>query len=160
MAAAHRSGDPLDNKLRAEKFVAGQKSAIAEKKSYRLHYQDEPIGLVIMATPMEAEAWNRNSRAYFCHQATLGRECLPVLIWKEVRNESLDLVWRVIYTLNGKAADRLVSAKNKTDATREFNKTASVAARIVSVEPDKDLTAAVKESAPFDAPAAEDDTEF
>lgn len=143
MAAAHRCGDPVDNAARKNKYVRQVMACATEVKKYRLHYRKIPVGMVVLAHPMEAHAWNKNARAYFAHQATLGRRMLPLLEWQEVGQEAESFVWRVTYRNNGKEAEHVVSALTKAGAKREFESMAPVTAVIRSIERDDDVEGAV-----------------
>ncbi len=157
MAAAHRGGDPAENAARSKKALQRQADCLTEVKKYRLHYGDTPVGFVISARPMEIHAWNKNARAYYAHQTTLGREMLPILEWKEVGQQCESLVWRVVYKLNGKEGKLLVSALSKAGAKREAEDMLSVAAVIKSVERDDDIEGAIQSARAFNGATPDDD---
>jgi len=143
------SQDRIDNEIRKNdskgaKWLDQQKRSITEVKKYRLHYQSVPVGMVVSAHPMEANAWNRNARAYFAYQITLGRELLPLLEWKECADCNNSMVWKVVYKNNMTKSEMLVSADSAAAAKRQFNEMAPVTAVIVSIEQDKDVVGAVQ----------------
>lgn len=143
MAAARRSGEPDENAARQRTASAGAKNCITDVKKFRLHYGDVPVGVVVMARPMEVHAWNKNARAYYAHQLTLGRDMLPILEWREVGKASESVVWRVKFRNNTNDGEMLVSALSKAGAKREFDQMAPVTAVIKSIEKDDDVEAAV-----------------
>ena len=144
MSAARRSGEPDENKAKSDKAFQRITECYSEIKKYRLHYNDTPVGMVVSAHPMEAHAWNKNARAYYAHQCTLGREALPILEWKEVGQQCESLVWRVGYRENGKLREVLVSAMNKTQAKKQAEQMIPITAVVKTVEQDMDVEGAIK----------------
>lgn len=144
MSAARRSGEPDENAARSRKSLQRQAACRTDLKKYRLHYSETPVGMVISAPPMEVHAWNKNARAYYAHQITLGREMLPILEWKEVGQQSESLVWKVVYRRNGNEGQMLVSALTKAGAKREAENMLSVDAVIKTVEQDDDIKGAIQ----------------
>ena len=143
MAAARRSGDPSDNAQKQVRFLARTRSCLTDMLKYRLHYNEDPVGMVVRAHPMEIHAWNTNARAFFAHQISLGRESLPILEWRQVGKDAGSFVWRVKFRQNGKDDEKLVSAPSKAGARREFESMASVTAVIKSIEQDEDVEGAI-----------------
>lgn len=143
MSAARRSGEPDENAAKVRNYLSRGRDCITEEKKYRLHYNDTPVGMCVIARPMEANAWNKNARAFFAHQCTLGRDKLPILEWKEVGKDSESLVWRVAYKNNGIPMMLLVSAMNKTAAKKEAERMLPITAVIYSAEQDDDIEGAV-----------------
>ena len=157
ISAERRSGDPADNAARSRKALRRAADCITDVKKYRLHYGETPVGLVVSARPMEVHAWNKNARAYYAHQITLGREMLPVLEWKEVGQQTESLVWRVVYKNNGKEGKMIVSALTKAGAKREAENMLSVAAVIKSVEQDEDIEGAIQAARAMNGELTEDE---
>lgn len=143
-AAVNREGSPEDKAARSRRELARTRDCIADVKKYRLHYDQTPVGMVVAAHPMEVHSWNKNARAYYAHQITLGRELLPLLEWKEVGMASGSLVWRVVYRENGKEKQLFVSANSKSAAKREAEQMLSVAAVIKSCDQDEDVEGAIQ----------------
>jgi hypothetical protein len=143
LAAAHRSGEPEINAARSNRFFAQKAALNTDLKKYRLHYNETPVGMVTVAHPMEIISWNQNARAFASHQATIGREHLPILEWKEVGQEADGYVYRIQYRENSQAKEILVSAVSKAAARREFNQLANVCAVIKTIELDDDVEGAV-----------------
>ena len=144
MSAARRSGDPVVNRAKKNGYLKQGQACITDRLKYRLHYNETPIGLIVVAAPMEINAWNANARAYYSHQITLGRDRLPILEWKKAEDNSGCVVWRVRYKNNGVINERLFTGKTKAEAKREFEATASVACVVVSITEDEDMESAVE----------------
>lgn len=144
MAAANRSGDPEVNAAKVRKHLRNIKSRMTDKKKYRLHYKDIPVGILVTAHPMEINAWNKNARAFYAHQITLGRDMLPILEWKDVGQNQESLVWRVKFRNNGADKEILVDALNKTAAKREAELMIPVCAVIRGIEQDEDIEGAIE----------------
>jgi hypothetical protein len=143
MSAQSRIGESDENAARANKHLNRAFECLTDLKKYRLHYGETPVGMVVSARPMEVNSWNKNARAYFAHQITLGRDMLPILEWREVGQESESFVWRVSYRINGKNEELLVSALSKAAAKREAESMLSVVAVIKLVEKDEDIEGSI-----------------
>ena len=137
--------DPRESDAKKQKFLKNGTTACTEIFKYRLYHEDMPVGTVVECHPMEAEAWNRNAKAYFRHQCTLGRKNLPLLIWqKETAADSP--VYRVPIKENGKKKHVIVCAGSKAAAKREAAKLVNIAATIGEPEQDEDLVAELYEA--------------
>ena len=125
-------------RARGEKWKANGVAAREVKKKYRLFYGEDPATTVVEAFPMEVNAWNKNARAFYQWQNSLGRDCLPILLWKEEEDGTKVKVYRVIYLENGQKKCREIVGQSKAHARREFNRTASVTARVDRIEEDEE----------------------
>lgn len=143
-AAAQLAGDPAENAAKKAKAVDRLNDCTAELTKYRLYYGDIPVGMLVECYPMEVHAWNKNARAFYHHQCTLGRDRLPILEYREEKDESAAKMFRVFYRQNGREQHRDFVAESKAEAKREFEKIASVAALILKVEPSPEPTVVAK----------------
>jgi hypothetical protein len=141
MAAAHRSGDPDANAAKKAKFLANKGDCIDKPTKYRLYLGDVPVGLILICIPMDVHAWNKNARAFYAYQCTLGRDRLPMLEYREEKDESGTKMMRVFYRQNGREQHRDFVADSKAEAKRQFDLIASVACIIMKVEPIADALA-------------------
>lgn len=133
--------DPRESEAKQKKFL----KTAREFFKYRLYHGDFPVGTVIECKPMEAEAWNRNARAYFQHQCTLGRDNLPLLIWKK-ETDAESPVYVVPIKEAGGNRELVVCARSKAEAKREAAKLVNIAAIIGEPKQDADLEAALYEA--------------
>lgn len=140
-----RACDPEASRLRVEKYHQRLQNGISDRKKYRLHYGDTPVGLTVVAAPLDVGAWNSNARAFQAYQNTLGRDRLPILEWKEVGQEADSLVWVVEYTVNGRPREIRVSAVSKAEARREAESLIAISAVIKTITQDSDQEIAVLE---------------
>ena len=132
--------DPRESQAKQQKFLKNRSAACTDVFQYRLYSGDTPVGAVIECYPMEAEAWNRNARAYFRHQLTIGRDNLPILEWKK-ETEIESPVYSVPYKQNGEQKKVIVCAQSKAAAKREAAKLVNIACVIGEPERDEDLAA-------------------
>jgi hypothetical protein len=138
MAAAHRSGEPEVNAAKQAKALDRRDDAMSKLTKYRLYAGDSPVGMILECFPMEAHAWNRNVRAFYAWQRTLGRVALPLLEYREELDQTETKMMRVFFRLNGQEKHRDFCASSKAEAKREFNKIAAVSAVLMKIEPTPD----------------------
>lgn len=129
------AGDPEIKRARAEKARSQAFEQITVVKKFRLFHGDEPAGMVVEATGMEVNAWNKNARAFFAWQNSMGRNCLPIMEWREEEDESQNVLWWIQYQENGQKKSKNIWGKTKAEARREFEAVSTVTARIISIDP-------------------------
>ncbi len=129
--AGDRSTDP---EIAKAKCLKPGKDSQTVMLKFRLFSGDDPCSKVVDTTSMEANAWNRNAAAFYHWQNTLGRDCLPILVWKQERDGAKAKIYIVRYKENGAEKSAQIVAQSKAEARREFDAVASVVARITDVE--------------------------
>lgn len=147
MAAANRQGmldgHADDAALRARRWLRRSAERMSGLRHFRLYSGDMPCGAFVCCTELAAQEWNRNARAFFAWQASLGRELISLLLFKE---EAIggSKCWIVKWRLNNREQEpMLLVANTAAQARKEFNDVANVCAQIISVEETEDYELAV-----------------
>jgi len=126
--------DPKVSAARQAKYLNDAERICHEQVPWRLYSGDEPCSKMIMATVMEAQAWNKNARAFAGWQASLGRIALPIFELREEDDPEKTSMWKVTYKEGGVEDVELVCAESKAEARRQFNKMARVTWTVLSIE--------------------------
>jgi hypothetical protein len=128
------ANDPEVSEAKKQKYLQSAERICHEQVLWRLYSGDEPCSKMITATVMEAQAYNRNARAFAGWQASMGRVALPIFELREEDDPAKTSMWKVTYKEAGIEDVELVCAETKTEARRQFNKMARVTWVVIDIE--------------------------
>lgn len=160
--AGQLATDPELVRARGRKKCKQFREQATVTRMYRLYHDDDPVGALVEAFPMEANAWNKNATAFYAHQMTLGRDRLPLLVWKEEKDMN-SMTWRVEVKENQKTREIVVIAPSGAAAKREAESLVCIAARIGKATRAEDVELQVREGRDVErygeAPTSSDEDE-